>query len=193
MSTLRDFQFGDSTAALVQLDERISGAHSNPATTQQIERELIEVLESEASLAAKQEVCRRLSRIGTDSSVPALGSLLTSDNPHLAEAACYAISRRKSKAATGALVAALSRPADAGLVAITNLLGDREAAAATVKLIELSESSDAGIRDSAIAALGKIATSEAVSACRAALDRGHGEAKHALLESAQRAEQRRLG
>jgi HEAT repeat protein len=193
MSTLKHFQYGDSTGALLQLDERISAAHSDPAATQKIERELIEVLESNASLAAKQEAFRRLGRIGTDNSVKALGCLLKSDDPHLAEAACYAISRRESKAATGALVAALSRPADAGLVAIANLLGDREAAGATGKLIELSESYDAPVRDSAIAALGKIATSEAVAACRAALDRGHSEAKHALLESAQRTEQRRLG
>ena len=192
MSTLRDFEYGDSTAAWLDLDQRINEAHADKAALESIERELIEVFDSKASLAAKQEVCRRLSGFGTDLSVAALGRLLKSDDPHLAEAACHAVSLRKSKAAGGALVGALSQPPDAGLVAVVNLLGDREEAGAAARLIELSGSSEAGVRDAAIAALGKIATPEAVSACRAALDRGHGEAAHALMESAQRLRNREL-
>ncbi len=90
-----------------------------------IERALIAVLESEASVAAKQEACRRLWRMGTDASVDALTKMLGAGDLRLVEAACYAIGARPSAKADAALSAALDHEHANGRSAIENLIRDR--------------------------------------------------------------------
>lgn len=139
------------------------------------ERGLISVLESDVSLEAKQEACRQLWRTGTDASVPALQKLLISADIRLVEAACYALSRRRSEAVSRALVRALSSASPANLEPVVNLVGERREEWAAPELAQLDS-------DAALAALGKIATPEAVRALTASQ---RPAAEHALLQAAQ--------
>lgn len=139
------------------------------------ERTLISVLESDAPLEAKQEACRQLWRAGTDASVPALAKMLVSADIRLVEAACYALSRRRSEAVSRALRRALSAASPGTLEPIVNLVGERHEAWAAPKLAQLDN-------DAAVAALGKIATPEAIRALTAS---PRPAAEHALLQAAQ--------
>ena len=121
------YDFGKSTAPFFELDEIINRAHGDAAARRSVERVLIAVLESGASIAAKQEACRRLWRIGTDMSVDALAKMLGSGDLRLVEAACYAIGVRPSAKADAALRTALSGQRGKGRAAIENLLRDRGA------------------------------------------------------------------
>lgn len=139
------------------------------------ERKLIAVLESDAPLEGRQEACRQLWRTGTDASVPALEKMLASGDVRVVEAACYALSRRRSEAVSRALRRALNRVHPAALEPVVNLIGDRREAWAASRLAQMET-------DAAIAALGKIATPESV---RALMASRRPAAEHALLQAAQ--------
>ena len=83
------------------------------------------MLASGASLAAKQEACRRLWRIGTDASLDRLGQMLGAKDPRLVAAACYAIGRRPSKRADEVLRAALRKASEPCRAPIEHLIEDR--------------------------------------------------------------------
>lgn len=121
------YDYGQSTAPFFRLDEIVNSTHADARARRAVERVLAAVLESEAPLAAKQEVCRRLWRIGTDMSLDALAKMLGSGDLHLVEAACYAIGVRPSAKADAALRAALGGQNGKGRAAIENLLRARGA------------------------------------------------------------------
>ena len=119
------YDFGKSATALFELDRLINATHGDGEARSWIEEELAQILETNASLAAKQEVCRRLWRIGTDASLGALGKLLGGDDPRLVAASCYAIGRRPSARADDLLRAALRKAPQPCRAPIENLIGDR--------------------------------------------------------------------
>lgn len=124
-SAIRGYDYGKSSQPFFVVDEVINQTHGEGRARTWIEEELIAILESDEPVAVKQEVCRRLWRMGSDASIDALGSLLGDKDPRLVEAACYAIGRRPSTRADAALTAALNRPKDAGRLAIEHLIRDR--------------------------------------------------------------------
>ncbi len=122
---ISSYDFGKSASALFAVDDLINESHGDARSRSWIERGLAGILATEASLAAKQEVCRRLWRIGSDASLDALDKLLQDDDPRLVEAACYGIGRRPSPRADEVLRAALRRVPDARRTPIEHLLEDR--------------------------------------------------------------------
>lgn len=186
VGAVRGYDYGRSTVPWYELDQLINGTHEKPEARQRIEREMARLLDAEVSLACKQEICRRLWVFGGDASLPSIEKMLADSDPHIAEAACYAIASRPSEAADQALRKALRRPEDGGLVAVATLLGDRRAAAAAGRLTGLAKQGNGEVASAAISALGKIASPKA----REALSHLHAEggdkgreASHALLES----------
>ena len=174
---------------LVALEHLINQTYGDPVARRQIETAMAELLGSQATVAAKQFVCKKLWIMGTDLSVPALSKLLEGADPVLAEAACYALRTQDSALAAAALRSALDRIRGVPRVAVINLLGDRHDAASTTPLIALAAASDAPAVEAAIAALGKIASREAVTALTSML-RGPDPARrihsaHALLQAGQ--------
>lgn len=122
---IAEYDYGLSASALFEVDRLINETHGDPDSRSWMERELASVLETGPSLAARQEVCRRLWRIGTDSSLDALGPMLESDNPREVAAACYAIGRRPSARADELLMAALRKAPEPCRAAIEHLIEDR--------------------------------------------------------------------
>ena len=130
-----------------------------------IETGLIAVLlDSQATLAGKQEACTFLSRIGTARSVPALTKLLA--EPATANIARLALERNPDPVAGAALQGALGSAAGAALVGMINSLGNRGEVSSVAKLKPLTASSDLLVAEAAVTALGKIATPASVAALR---------------------------
>lgn len=125
VQAVAEYDFGRTAAALFELDRLINASHGDSEARSWIEAELARILESGASLAAKQEVCRRLWRIGTDDSLGALAKLLEDDDPKLVAASCYAIGRRPSARADEALKSALRKAPQPCRAAIESLIEDR--------------------------------------------------------------------
>lgn len=119
------YDFGESTEALFTVDSLINESHTDSEARSWLESELAALLGTDVSLAAKQEVCRRLWRIGTDSSLNALEPLLADDDPRVVAAGCYAIGRRPSSRADDLLRGALRNAPTACRETIETLIAER--------------------------------------------------------------------
>jgi len=195
VAAIRDYDYGQSRKALLAVEKLINETYGNAKLRARIEKELVTVLESDATFACKQFVCRKLRIIGTDASVPALAKMLASADTHASEAACYALSRHPSPAVSRALRDALVKAKGNGLVAVINLLGDRRDAESAPSLAALATGGDDAAADAAIAALGKIANEHCVKVL-ADLQKNDNPkrrtaANHACLQCAQELEGRR--
>ena len=119
------YDFGESTEALFTVDSLINESHTDSEARSWLESELAALLGTDVSLAAKQEVCRRLWRIGTDSSLNALAPLLADDDPRVVAAGCYAIGRRPSSRADDLLRGTLRNAPTACRETIETLIAER--------------------------------------------------------------------
>ena len=183
------YDFDRPRAQLVAFERLINSTYGDRAARLQIESAMADLLGSTATVAAKQFICKKLWIMGTDHSVPALSKLLEGSDPVLAEAACYALRTQASPLAAAALRNALDRARGPARVAIINLLGDKHDAASTPHLIPLSAAPDPLTAEAAIAALGKIASPEAVAALTGMQNGPDAtrrvQSAHALLQAGQ--------
>lgn len=194
VSEAADFDYGRSDKPLRVIDQYINATNGNSRVRSVIEQELIALLKSDAKLAAKQFACRRLLLVGTDASVPVLSEMLTSGDPRLTEAACYAMASHPSAAMDKALRKALSESKGDGLIAVTNLIGYIRDPQSVKSLKSLVTSRNAVVADAAISALGRIASDSAVQVLQNLLtgkdSTRHQAAAKALLQAGQELEQK---
>jgi len=162
LEKLKTYDYGQSREALTQLSDHIRQAYGKPAELKAIEKALLGVLKSDAKYAGKQYVCRELSIIGTEQSVPALASMLT-DEKH-SDMARYALERIPGDAVDKALMAALAQANGKPKIGIVNTLGERGCRKAAPAVGKLVGASDKLLAGAAISALGKIGGPDALKA-----------------------------
>jgi type 1 glutamine amidotransferase len=178
---IKKYDYGQSRAALTEVSDKIRDAQGSRAELRKIENKLVEVLESDATHAAKQFACRKLSIIGTTQSVPVLSTMLT--KPKMSDMARYALERMPGEDVNQALRGALSKTTGKTQVGIINTLGMRGDKKAVGAISKLVDSSDALVADAAAAALGHIAGPEATKALAAAKDKAKGKLRLVVLDS----------
>ncbi len=162
---LQTYTWGQPADALVMLDEAVAAAQTDPVARRKLEQRLVVVLQSNAPVAAKQIVCRKLALVGSRSSVEALASLLTQDEvSHMAR---FALERIPEAAAGSALLEALPKTRGPLKVGVINSLGARAEKTASTALAALLQDNEPVIVGAAAAALGRIGTREAVRALEA--------------------------
>jgi HEAT repeat protein len=167
LEKVKTYDFGQSRAALSDLSDEIRKASGQPEELKKYEAGLIEVLKSDAKFAGKQYVCRELSIIGTDQSVPALAPMLT--DQEYSDMARFALERIPGETVDKALLAAMSKAEGKAKIGIVNSLGERGYKPAVGEIGKLVSSSDGLLAGAAISALGKIGGSDAVNALDKAL------------------------
>lgn len=158
------YDFDKDRAPLVEYTSLVSAALGYEPARAAIEKQLLSVVQSNASLAAKQFACRQLWVIGSEASAPVLAKLLNDEK--LADLARYALERNPSDAAATVLRQAMGSATGRTLVGLINSLGERRDAASVQAIAQRLNDSDATIRTAAIAALGKIGGTQAVAALR---------------------------
>jgi HEAT repeat protein len=157
------YDYGQSREPLTQLTAVINDASDSPRELNQIEKRLLEVLDSDATLACKQFICRKLSIIGTEEAVPMLAKMLV--EPQTSDMARYALERIPGSAVNRALQRALDYTSGKVKVGIINSLGERRDKEAVEKLGRLLMSGvDKDIALAGLSALGKIGGVEAAKA-----------------------------
>lgn len=119
------YDFGESTSALFEVDRMINESHGDPQARAWLEEELAGILGAGTSLAATQEACRRLWRIGTDACLSQLAPMLAESDPRVVAAACYAIGKRPSQRADELLRSALRTAQEGCRAPIEHLIEDR--------------------------------------------------------------------
>jgi hypothetical protein len=187
-AALRTYDFGRSTEALEEIDGYIRSSFASAELRAVLRRELAGVLDSDVSFAGKQFACEKLSILGSEA-IPALVRLLASPDVHLAEAACYALRSASSPAADAAIRDALENAHGPALLALIDLAGSHQDAQSAQLLAAVTKGLDQAAAQSAVVALGKIATPDAIGTLtRLASDQNgplHITASQALLHSAQ--------
>jgi HEAT repeat protein len=159
---LGEYDWGKERKGLEPIDKAINASVGNAAVRADIEGHLIAVLKSDASRAAKDFACRKLAIMGTETSVPALATLLTSEE--LSHMGRYALERMPYESAVKAMRDALGKTSGRIRIGIINSLGNRADTGAAKVLVGLLADKDPATAGAAAAALGKLGTPEAAQA-----------------------------
>ena len=156
---LKTFDWGKDRNVLKPIDNAVVGSHGNAAAQKALETRLAAVLKTDASRAAKDYACRKLSLIGSAQSVPALAGLLT--DAKLSHMARYALERMPCPEAVSAMRDALAKAEGRTKLGVINSLGVRRDAKSVKAMVALLKNSDKDTVAAAAAALGSIGSSEA--------------------------------
>jgi hypothetical protein len=181
LDQVKTYDWGQSRVALTELSEMIKKAHGNAAELGKIEKALLGVLDSNAKQAGKQYVCRELSIIGTEQSVPTLAKMLADEET--CDMARYALERIPGSAVDEALRGALRGSKGNARIGIINSLGQRRDKGAVRNLSRALGRPDEAVAMAAAAALGRIAGSEATAALAEAKDKATGKLQMVVLDA----------
>ena len=169
IASLDGYRAGQDRAPLTAVEDLVRAATSDPKRAADVELRLLSVLQSGASIEAKQFVCSQLRLVGSDSSVLFLGRML--NDPRLGHMARQALEAMPSAAASAALRQALHTTRGDLLVGVINSLGERREATSVSALTAQLDSRDVVVVQAAISALGKIGGEAAFDALRAVAGR----------------------
>lgn len=165
-AALREDLSGEVRQPLEAIAEQVREAGQDPARLAHLERQMLQVLRSDAAPEVKRSLCQLLSMIATSASVSAVAPLLS--DPELSHAARTVLERAGGPEAAAALRAALpgaSGQLKAGVIGSLSHLRDRQAVAL---LAPLAADPDPDVARAAISALGHIGGAEAARALTSA-------------------------
>jgi HEAT repeat protein len=166
---LASFQHGPDDGVLFELKSHVRSRRTDPGAMEACETAFMAFLESEATLAGKQAVCRELGLIGTDRSIPVLERMLVVEAT--SDMARYGLEGLPGTAADGALLRALGALRGDARLGVVSSLGNRRCAEAVPALERLLRSSGGTEAGAAAEALGRIGGSEATRALAAAVSK----------------------
>ena len=181
LSKVAVYDYGQSRLALTDLTDLIRSCDGSADQLQDIEQKLIGLLQSDATSAAKQFVCRKLSIIGTERSVPVLSAMLSDEST--SDMARYALERIPGCAVNDALRAALPAAEGTVKIGIINSIGQRGDSGAVKQLEALLLDQDSAAATAAAAALGRIGKESAREALADSRDKVDAAVRPAVLDS----------
>jgi hypothetical protein len=182
LAKVKTYDWGQSRLALTEVSEIVKKAHGNKAELAKIEKALLGVLESDAKRAGKQFVCRELSIIGTEQSVPVLAGMLADEET--SDMARYALERIPGSAVDDALRGAVRKARGDARIGIINSLGQRRDAKSVRMLSRaLGRVKQEEVAIAAAAALGQIANANATEALKEAKDKATGKLQVVVLDA----------
>jgi HEAT repeat protein len=182
LTQVTSYDYGDSREALTSLSATLREASGDELKLAEYEKAMLAVVGSkEATFAAKQFLCKELSIMGTEQSVPTLAQLLKKDET--ADIARYALERIPGDAVDAALLKAMKKAKGTTQVGIINTIGERQIEAATKGLGKLVTKKEADVAMAAAAALGKIGTDESATILGAALPKVEGNVRDVVVDA----------
>jgi HEAT repeat protein len=181
MKTVKTFDWGRDGTPLLLIDAEIRKIAGHPAQLAKLESALLEVLQSDASLAAKRAVCKRLGLIAGDRSAPVLAEMLV--QPDTSDMARYSLERMPSRSVDAALRAALRRTSGNVRVGVIHSIGYRRDEEAVPALGELLRDKDEAAAAAAAWALGRIGSATAVRHLARARGSAQGRVREEILDA----------
>ncbi|RKY07976.1 MAG: hypothetical protein DRP66_05530, partial [Planctomycetota bacterium] len=145
------------------------------------EEKFLEFLQSDATPAGKQFICRNLSIMGTEASAEVLAQMLV--DPKTSDMARYALERIPGESVNEVLRKALPRTKGVEKIGVISTLGLRADAKSVPLLTALVGDLDTDIAAAAVAALGQIGTPDARSALAKARDATTGDLQMLVLDA----------
>ncbi|MHC5082408.1 MAG: ThuA domain-containing protein [Planctomycetota bacterium] len=163
VSKLKEYDWDSSRLPLTELHRFIVNKQYDPQGLRMIEGKLLEALASGLSPAASDFVCRELSIIGTEASVPTLSNMLA--EVKTSSQGRYALERIPGKSVDAALIEQLNRTEDESIqIGIVTSLGVRGSEAVVKPMTDIAKGDDQDAALAAIQAIGAIGTEKAADA-----------------------------
>ena len=181
LQKVKTYDWGQSRLALTEVSEAVKKAHGNKAELAKVEKALLDVLDSDAKRAGKQFICRELSIIGTEQSVPTLTKMLAGEET--SDMARYALERIPGSAVDEALRGSLRKARGNARIGIINSLGQRRDKGAVRNLRRILGRTNQDAAIAAAAALGRIADSQAAEALAEAKNKAEGKLLSVVLDA----------
>lgn len=181
LAQIATYEYGQSRKPLTELGVFIRDISDWPQGLRRLEKSLSQFLESNATLAGKQFICRQLSIVGTEDSVPSLAKMLT--DAETSDMARYALERIPGGSVNKALREALPKTTGNVRTGIINSLGVRRDTGSVEIFADYIYAPDKEIASAAVAALGQIADSGAAEALGQAKDRTSGKFRELVLDA----------
>jgi HEAT repeat protein len=178
LDAIKPYQYGQSLSAMVEIDDYVSIARANSEEMLPIERKFDLFLKSDATLPAKQYICKKLAEMGSDLSMPLLAGMLADDATM--EMARFALEGIPDEAVSRRLRELLPGSAGNLRIGIIDTLGARKDRDAVPVLAEQAKDANPDVAMAAVTALGRVADRQSAEA----LARIAGESKDALHEVA---------
>ena len=188
LAQVAKWQSDTSRQPLLALSQAVVKAQVSAPQKRDLEQRFIAVLQSNATLPAKDFICKQLSLVGSEASVPVLSGMLA--DPKTAELSRYALERIPGPGVDRALREALGKTSGAVRIGVINTLGVRRGADSVAALRPLAQGSEAKEASAALFALAKIGNPAALSVLSDAQSRTTGavrsDAAEAYLQAANR-------
>jgi type 1 glutamine amidotransferase len=181
LAKVKTYDWGQSRLVLTEVSEAVKKAHGNKAELAKVEKALLGVLDSDATRAGKQFVCRELSIIGTGQSVPTLAKMLAGEET--SDMARYALERIPGSAVDEALRGSLRKAEGNVKIGIINSLGQRRDKGSVRNLRRILGRPNQEAATAAAAALGRIADSQAAEALAEAKNKAKGKLLSVVLDA----------
>jgi len=180
LARVKEYDWGQSRLALTEISETVKKAHGNKAELAKVEKALLDTL-PDAKQAGRQFLCRELSIIGTEQSVPVLAKMLAGEKT--SDMARYALERIPGAAVDEALRKSLRKAKGKAKIGIVNSLGQRGDKKAVRPLTRLVTGKNKALAAAAAAALGRIASPQAAKALAEAKDKTSGKVQMVVLDA----------
>jgi hypothetical protein len=182
IKTVEAYDWGRSGAPLLLIDAEVRKLLGHPDRLAALEDALIRVLASpNASIAAKQGVCKRLGLIATRRSLGLLTAMLIA--PETSDMARYALESIPLDAVDSSLRSALLRTEGRTRVGIIHSVGNRRDARAVPLVGKLSFDPDDTTAQAAAWALGRIGGHDAIRVLSARKDTARGRVRLEVLDA----------
>jgi len=181
LKSIASYNYGDSREAIVEVKNFVRAKGNHPQTAKQIERRLLGVLKSDATLACKQFVCEQLSIVGGGESIAVLASMLT--NAETSDMAIYALERIDGAVVNMAMHNALDKTSGKVKIGIINSLGSRGSDVSVWAMKKLVNGKEMAPAVAAAAALGRIGGENAVKILNEAKEKATGDLRLEITDS----------
>jgi hypothetical protein len=181
IKAVKTFDWGQNGALLLLIDAEIRKIAGHPEQVAKLEAALLEILQSDASLAAKRAVCKRLGLIATERSVPILAAMLM--DSETSDMARYSLERMPTAAVDAALRTALPKTSGTTRVGVIHSIGNRKDQRAVVALGQMLGDSDEIVAAAAACALGKIGGADAIRLLAARRSSAQGRVRLEVLDA----------
>ncbi|MBN1817206.1 MAG: HEAT repeat domain-containing protein [Sedimentisphaerales bacterium] len=181
LTQIADYNYGDSREPLTQLTDLEREVGEDKAALAALEQKFIAFLQSGATLAGKQHICRRLSIIGTEASAVVLAQMLRT--PETADMARYALELIPGPAVDEALRKAVETADDSAKVGILSTLGLRGDEKSVPTLARYATNANPDVASAAVTGLGQIGNLAATQALREAKNKTSGDLQMMVLDA----------
>ena len=173
------YEYGQSREPLSDIDEIVRAALNSPEKCKLVEKEFVAFLKTDATLAGKQFICRKLSLIGSKTSVSTLAKMLEADETF--DMALYALEKISSQDVDKIVLKTMEKSEGKKKLGLINTLGIRRYGKSVDKLRNLIYDQNSEIAKASLFALGHIADENATEALSEAYKKTSGPLKSTAL------------